>query len=124
MKNEKELEKELFYELFYQKDNHEEQGGTIQNLQKQINDLRIKLDKEHHDRDIQNRKTIRIMDTYKYRLTQRTPWGNINHFFHEDREEQLIKLIGYCNKNNIEYELNEKAKEFHNKLYNMILKGE
>lgn len=66
----------------------------------------------------------KTMDTYKYRLTQKTKYGNIDHYFHEDREEQLIKLIQYCNQNNIEYELNDKAKEFHNKLYNMILKGE
>lgn len=64
------------------------------------------------------------MDKYKYRLTQKTKYGNIDHYFHEDREKQLIKLIKYCNENKIEYELNDKAKEFHNKLYNMILKGE
>lgn len=66
----------------------------------------------------------KTMDKYKYRLTQKTKYGNIDHYFHEDREKQLIKLIKYCNENKIEYELNDKAKEFHNKLYNMILKGE
>lgn len=103
---------------------NEEFDDKILELQKRVNNLYIKLDKEYHNKNIYEERVMKEMDNYKYRLSQKTPWGIIDHYFHEDREEQLIKLIKYCNENNIEYELNDKAKEFHNKLYNMILKGE
>lgn len=92
--------------------------------QEQINEISNKITKQNDQNEMKLTIKKRAMDKYKYRLTQKTIWGEIDHYFHEDREEQLIKLIRYCNENKIDYELNKKAKEFHNKLYNMILKGE
>lgn len=101
-----------------------EQWEAIKELQKEINEINKEIITAKNKVNIYETRVMKEMDKYKYRLSQKTTLGTIDHYFHEDREEQLIKLIRYCNENNIEYELNEKAKEFHNKLYNMILKGE
>lgn len=108
-----------------------EQWEAIKELQKEINEINKEIKEINKEITTAKNKVniyetivMKEMDKYKYRLSQKTTLGTIDHYFHEDREEQLIKLIRYCNENNIEYELNEKAKEFHNKLYNMILKGE
>ncbi|AXH74020.1 MAG: hypothetical protein [Microvirus sp.] len=108
---------------FIKKDSNE-QWEAIQKIQEEINNLLHTIQEAKNDLHLINKLEINEMDKYKHRLTQKTAFGDIHHYFHEDREEQLVKLIQYCNDNEIRYELNDKAKEFHNKLYNLILKGE